>query len=435
MHIDSVSDSLEITDQDIKEFLLKVKEKFGEYNVANNGLENKEIERNNKKKLQNLLKEKFNIHHINHNWINNLYKKIFNKKNILDFDMKNVKQEILQLQKVSNKFDRFHENKIWETVLSIKKHICDYLEDNLSHAEKQEIFNKIKPYTWEISKLKDVEIWQTLLQSMWKKHILLTLVIEVNWKKINIDILKNKKTWKIVENFVTKATDDLHGWNKKSGIKRKLYDNPDSGFTLNSNYKVDYNKFNFEDDKTHNYKNKRWEKTQKINFPKKLREEIKNGEKNIELNKFVQITKEWNKIFKKNKDELLEAKTEKEKQEIIDKNAQAIANLFADNASLQWTMDFDNSHGVEWVKWYFLHFLQSLPTMRFSEINKIKLVEDDLLFVQWDYLFEVDNGKWWRIVKDANFAFYFEKNHKTWKWWIKRLNSTFGKTEDNLKEV
>lgn len=432
----------EITDRTIKEFLLNVKEQFEEIGITNE--DNMKIERENKKKLQKMINDKFKISHIHHNWINKLYAQIFGnlqdikfykKENILDFDITNIRKEILKLQKNSQRLEKFYDAKLWETVLNIKNNIFDYLEDNLSHAEKKEIFKKIKPYTWDISKLKHVEIKQTLVQTMWKMHILITLVVQVNWKKLNIDILKNKKTWKIVENFITKATDDLHGWKKISWIKRKLYDNPDSGFFLHSDYNLDKSKFNLENFKKQEYINDRWEKTQKINFPTNLREKIKKWEKDNELNKFIQITKEWNKIFKKNKEELEQSKTEEEKEQIIDINAQAIADLFADNASLQWTMDFDNSHGMEWVKWYFLHFLATLPTMRFSEINKIDLIADNLLFAQWDYIFEVSDWKWWRIEKDANFAFYFEKNINTWKWGIKRLNSTFWKTEDNLKEV
>ena len=130
-----------------------------------------------------------------------------------------------------------------------------------------------------------------------------------------------------------------------------------------------------------------------------------------------------------------EEENEEKRKTIISRNAQRIANLFADNASLQWTMDFDNSIWEKWIKEYFIHFLAGSPTMRFSKINEIKRKEDSLLFVQWDYDFEVNWEDWDRIQKQANFWFYFEKNEETQKWWIKRLNSTFWKTEDNLKEI
>ena len=99
-------------------------------------------------------------------------------------------------------------------------------------------------------------------------------------------------------------------------------------------------------------------KKTKVNFDKDLRKEVKENKKEEELNIFVQVTKEWNKVFKRNKEELDKIDLEKipvkeknkKKKDIIDKNAQAIADLFADNATLQWTMDFDTSYWMDWIK-------------------------------------------------------------------------------------
>ena len=474
MEVGGQIENHKITDEEIQSFLLDVKDNFLDvWSITNTVEEDKNNRRQNKIYLKKSLKEKLWIKNLKHHkiyelsvyiyWIiDNI--KFFKNETILNFDIKNFKEKILEIQRLSSISEKTHKKIIDNIEEEIKKWVEDYLNSRLEDKELNKIIGEIESYTWEIKNIKKLKISQTVLQTMWDEHKLLNFVIEVwrkitekwieNWKRVNINILKNKN-WEIERIFPTKAVEGLNWWNKESVIVRKLYDNPDAWVKLDNNeeYKAKEEKFNLEDDNIKKYnKSDSWEESIKINLSKELREEIIEWEeekkikedKKEELNIFVQVTKEWNKVFKRNKEELDKIDLEKipvkeknkKKKDIIDKNAQAIADLFADNATLQWTMDFDTSYWMDWIKEYFVHFLASAPTMRFSKINKINFDEKDkLLYVQWDYNFEVNWKNWKRIPKNANFEFYFEYNEKTWKWWIKTLNSTFWKTEDNLTET
>ncbi len=433
---DNWIDNSEKYKEDIKKILLNMKENFWKNR------------NNNEKILQEYLKNNFWIENIRRDWMEIIYFKVLNdlnnfkffeKEKILDYDISDFEHEIEKLQKRSEILKNFKKEKLDKTENEIKETIKNYLELNLSTENEKEIFKKIKNYVWEIENVKQINFKQTLLQVMWEKSLLLSLVVEINWKKVDIDILKNKKTGEIKKDFITKADYDLMWkplkWGeKKSTIIKKLYDNPNAWVEINDEYKLDKTKFNLENDEVTSYKNNRWEIKKQVNFDNSIREQVKNWEKDEELNIFIQVTKEWNKIFKVNKDELNKITDKTKRKEIISNNAQKIANLFADNATLQWTVNFDNSIWFKWIKEYFEHFLPLSPTMWFSKINDIDREEDWLLVVQWDYDFEVEDWEWWRKSLDANFDFYLEKNQKTGKWGIKRLKSTFWKTENNLKE-
>jgi len=287
--------------------------------------------------------------------------------------------------------------------------------------------------------LEQVEIKQTVLQSMWKESILVALVLEINWKKVNVELLKNRNTWEIKDYFTTQADYDLvwnklKWWNKKSKIIKKLHDNPNAWVEIKDEHNLDKGKFNLENDEEIEYENNHKEKVKKVNFDESIREQVKEWEYDEELNIFIQVTKEWNKVFKQNREELEWITDEQERKNIISKNAQKIANLFADNATIQWTMDFDNSIWFKWIKEYFEHFLGLSPTMRFAKINEIYKAENWLFVFQWDYDFKVNNWEDKNKSVPANFKFYLEKNEKTWKWWIKRLKSTYWRTENNLNK-
>ncbi len=359
--------------------------------------------------------------------INNF--KFFENEKILDYDISKIENILQKLER----YQIAEKVILLRTENKIKNKIENALNDevNIEDEKVKEILSDLKKYFTK-DQIKNAEFKQIFIQESWEHHLILPLVIKIWDKTLNIDLHKNKETWKIVKHGITPAHQtNLGSSHYDSTIAiRKLYDNPDAWFELNPEYKVDYSKFNLENDEEE--LNTEW-KT-KVNFDKNLREKIKDGEKKEELNIFIQATKNWNKVFRKNKEELEKAWNNKEKRKkIIEKNAQEIADLFADNASLQGTMNFDNSHWDS-IKEYFIHFLEGSPTMRFSRINDITRFEDSLLYVQWDYVFEVDWENWNRIKKDANFEFTFEKNKGTEKWWIKRLNSTFWKTENNFDD-
>jgi len=436
------SEQNDISEKVIQDFLLGIQENFWEN------------ERENKKYLQIQLKEKFWIENIRVDWIERMYEKVIESDNWNVYWNKEflIIDEILKLQRRSESLEKAEEKIINKTEEDIKENIKQYLEiilKNWNEADKfneKYIYDEIQKYTWEIEESEQVEIKQTELQIMWKEYILIALVVGINWKKVDIDLLKNKNTWKIVKNHITKADFDLmwnplSWWEKKWWVLKKLYDNPDAGIELSDEHKLDLNKFNLGNEKEIKYENNHNEEVKRVNLSKDIRDTLnkeewnkEKKEKEEELLKFIQITKEWNKVFKQNKNDLEWLTDEKQRKTIISKNAQKIANLFADNATLQWTMDFDNSAWFEWIKEYFEHFLAKSPTMRFKKINEITKIEDGLLYAQWDYDFEVDDENGWRTHVDANFAFYLEKNNEG-RWWIKRLNSTFWKSEDNLKYI
>ena len=435
MKIESTNSYEKISEELVKEFLSDIQNNF--WNE----------ERENKKYFKKILKENFWIIKIKKEDFEKIFLiinqdidnfKFFEKENFLDYDITEIHSKIIKLNKESERIKQIEDHKIWKIEERLKNIVEKYLQSNIEDEQIKKILDTVKKYVWDFT-IKDIEMKQLFVQEMWNHHILLPLVIKINDKLINVSIFKNTNTNKIVEYNITPADKYKEvWWEKRSTLAiSKLYDNPESWIELKEENKLNLKKFNLTEEAE---KTDSDIKKPKVNLDSSIRNKLNKNDENSEkkelenLKIFIEITKEWNKIFRKNKEDLAKAWNNQElKNKIIEENAWKIADLFMDNASLQWTMDFDNSHW-DWIKNYFIHFLAKSPTMRFSKINKINILEDWLLYVQWDYKFEVDKADWtWSEKIYANFAFTFEKNEETGKWWIARLNSTFWKTEDNLK--
>ena len=431
--------SSKISEEQVKSFLNDILEIFKE-----------DInEREKKKALQKTLRKKFWIENIKKEDLDNLYVYIgeneysincslgnaFSVVSVKNLDFWYLVKELNKILRLSNKLEKLHEVKLKNVKNEILEKLNNYFEDKIDNHQIKSILSKIENYIGKISP-EEIEVKQIILQESGDEHIILPLVVKVNGHLLDIDVFLKKDGNQIVDSWITPA-DNLHGWDKKSTlIIQKLYQNEEAWVEIKKDYKLDENKFNLEDGKERKYTNNRWEELKQVNFSDKIRDKVKEWEYDEWLRVLISVTKEWNKIFKKNREELENAKTEEEKRKIIEKNAQAITDLFANNATLQWTMDFDNSFGEDGIKWYFLHFLALKPTMRFSQINKVKTLEENrLMIVQWDYDFTTvdENGN--KKLVEANFMFTLQKNSQTAKWAILRLKSTYEKTENMFDKL
>jgi len=431
--LDNYSNS-EIKTQDIEDFLKEIKEILSQ-----------DVDKRSKKKwLKKLIKKIFEVEYIQIHDLNVLFIfieenkhniKFYKKESVLNFDTSKVSKFLKKICKVDDRLKKIHGRKVAIVKDEINDVLTNYLGNHVDNYHVSSILSKIENYIGKINP-EQIEVKQIILQEAGDNHMILPLVVKVNDNLLNVDVFIEKENDQIVDSWVTPA-DKLNWWNKKSTlIIQKLYHNQEAWVKLEEHYILDNDKFNLEDNKERTYVNNRKEYLTQINFSDNIRKQVKEWKYNEQLKKFITVTKEWNKIFKQNREELVQTKIEKEQQQIIDKNAQAITNLFANNATLQWTMDFDNSFDEEGIKWYFSHFLALKPTMRFSKINKINILEKDRLIIfQWDYDFTTVDKNGDKRPVEANFMFTLQKNKKTGKWAILRLKSTYEKTENMFDKL